>query len=357
MRKYSIILAAVIVLTGVLSFARSQAQSPNQAGASGPAAAPQAPTAADRQAARQRMGGRDGIPPGPIPPEPPGFQRIKVKSTMDGSDQDAILVVPQRQLSNPRSLVVYLHGWSVTNEDRRPDAEAEAEKRGWLLLLPNFRGPYVNHCGNQNAQQDILDAIDWVKARYSVDKGHIYLVGFSGGGFLSMIMAYRYPDVWGAVSSWSGLSDILDSYLSGVKANPNDRYAQQMRTCFGGDPMVSPEVAAALRERSPITHFAPGVKLPPLDLNAQKDDPLVPVQQSLRAFKALAPGLLSEDDLEKFRRGEPVPAGAHFRIDPATGREIYLRREIDSLRVTIREGNHEMLSAAAFEWFDQFNRR
>jgi hypothetical protein len=47
---------------------------------------------------------------------------------------------------------------SVTEEDRRPDVETEAQKRGWLLMIPNFRGPYVNPCGSEAARQDILDA-------------------------------------------------------------------------------------------------------------------------------------------------------------------------------------------------------
>jgi len=44
-------------------------------------------------------------------------------------------------------------------------------------------------------------------------------------------------------------------------------------------------------------------------------------------------------------------------MDPLSGRQIYLRRALDDLRVTVRPGNHEVLGAPAFQWFDQFTRR
>lgn len=347
MRRYSIGLVAVVLFAGTSGAAKGYAQSAQETGESNPAVAMQAPAPPDTAVPPGRR------PPEPVPPEPPGYQHIKVTSSMDGTERDVAMVVPQRELAEPLGLVVYLHGWSVGYTDRRPSIEAEAEKRGWLLAIPDYRGPFVNHCGNEYAQQDILDTVNWAKANYPVDEDHIYLVGFSGGGFMSMIMAYKYPDVWAAVSSWSGFGDLLVNYAR----DKDNRYGESMRTCFGGDPDISPEVAEQFRERSPINHFTPGMKLPPLDLNAQKDDPLVPVQSSMRAFRVLAPGLLSDEDLEVLQRGEPFPAGSHLRIDQASGREIYLRRELDNLRLTIRPGNHEVLGAPAFEWFDQFSRQ
>ena len=298
-----------------------------------------------------RQGGR-GAPP----PEPPGYKRIQIKSTFDGTAQNAVVVTPSSgKLSEPRAVVVYLHGWSVTEADRRPDAEAEAEKRGWLLLIPNFRGPYVNHCGSETARQDILDAVMWARQQYDVDAKHVFLLGFSGGGFVSMLMGALHPDVFAAVSAWSGISDLTAWY---TQEHPTDRYAESMRSpaCFGGAPADSASIAAAYRERSPVNRLRPGLHVP-FDLNAQKDDPIVSFSHSLRAFSALAPGFLSDRDTAGLARGKPGPDLPYVRTDPLTSRRIYLRREADDVRVTIREGTHEMLSAAAFAWFDQFQRR
>jgi len=55
--------------------------------------------------------------------------------------------------------------------------EAEAGRRGWICLWPDFRGPNnsPDACGSEKAQQDILDVVDWVLDRYAVDKKRLYL--------------------------------------------------------------------------------------------------------------------------------------------------------------------------------------
>lgn len=291
----------------------------------------------------------------PRPPEPPGYQHIQIASSLDGNPQDVAFIVPERPLADPLPLVIYLHGWSATWTDRRPDIEAEAEKRGWLLAIPDFRGPYVNHCGNELAQQDILDVVEWAKANYPVDDSRIYLTGFSGGGFLAMLMAARHPDVWAAVSAWSGFGDLTDQYNYAVENN-QERYITTFAECLGGDPNIVAQASQNSRERSPNIYFADGVRLPPLDINAQKDDPLVSVQKSMLAFQVLQPDLVSDQEIAGFYNGSPLPPAAKIGYDPLSQREIYLRREAVDMRLTIRPGNHEILGTPAFDWFDRYPR-
>jgi len=295
----------------------------------------------------------NNLPPTASLPEPPGYEVVQVPSSLDGKEQNVAIVVPQDKIEEPMGLVIYLHGWSVGYTDRRPDIEAAAAERGWLLAIPDYRGPFVNHCGNEFAQQDILDVVSWAKSHYSIDENRIYLVGFSGGGFMSLIMAHRHPEVWAAVSAWSGFGDLLVMY----EKDKGNRYGASMRECFGGDPDLSADIRDMINERSPINHFKPGLHLPPLDLNGQLGDGLVPVQNSLRAFRALAPDLVSDQDIEEFAPNAEIPPGETLRMDPLSGRQIYLRRALDDLRVTVRPGNHEVLGAPAFQWFDQFTRR
>ena len=113
------------------------------------------------QSPPQQAGGGRGRGGGAPTPEPPGFTRIKVVSSVDQSEQDAIVIVPQSgDPSTPRPLAVFLHAWSVDYTQRQPVVEAEAEQRGWLVVIPNFRGPFnnPNSCGGPTAQQDVLDA-------------------------------------------------------------------------------------------------------------------------------------------------------------------------------------------------------
>jgi pimeloyl-ACP methyl ester carboxylesterase len=295
----------------------------------------------------------------PVPPEPPGYQHIKVTSTVDGTEQDSVLVIPTKGASSePRPIVVFLHAWSVDDRQRQPGLEAEAEKRDWLLLIPNFRGHYDHPkaCGSKYARQDILDAVEWVKKHYAVDEKRVYLLGYSGGGFMTMLMGSLYPQVWAAASSWSGISDLTAWYHQDEDpAVPfARRYTDNMKACFGGAPTESAQLAADYRDRSPISHLRPELGLP-FDLNAGSHDEIVSNEQTLNAFRILAPGILSGKDATDLQ-DTATPIAGSIRTDPLTKRQIYLRNEAHNVSVTIFDGGHEMLPEAAFAWFDQFAR-
>ena len=318
-----------------------------------PDPSPLSETALDPDQAEVRQAPQRRRPP--PPPEPPGYQHIQIPSSADGSMQDVALIVPVRELADPLALVVYLHGWSASWTDRRPSIEAEAENRGWLLAIPDFRGPYANHCGNELAQQDILDVVVWAKANYPVDESRVYLTGFSGGGFMAMLMAARYPDVWAAVSAWSGFGDLTNQYDYTV-VQEQTRYTEGFEACLGGNPNTVAAANQNSMERSPNVYFEQNVPLPPLDINAQKDDPLVPVRQSMLTFQAIAPELITDEEIGSLYRDGPLPPAARIGYDPLSERDIYLRRQMGDVRLTIRPGRHEILGTPAFDWFDRYPR-
>ncbi|MBA3638463.1 MAG: prolyl oligopeptidase family serine peptidase [Acidobacteria bacterium] len=218
-----------------------------------------------------------------LPPLPQGRQRIQVTSSLDGSLQDSYLIVPASRSSGAarRPLAVLLHTWSNDLEQRQPEVEAEAEARNWLLLAPNFRGrsDHPEACGSRFAQQDILDAVAWVRSHYAVDEQRVYVLGLSGGGFMTMLMAARYPQSWAAASAWVGISDLRAWY----DEHEADDYGKMMRACLGGSPKDSDEIATTYRERSPLTYLRAGLDVP-FDLAAGKDDPTVSVRHTLQAF-------------------------------------------------------------------------
>ena len=294
-------------------------------------------------------------PAGP-PPVPAGRLRIQVPSTLDGTLQDSYLVLPStyREGGAARPLAVLLHTWSNDLEQRQPGVEAEAEARGWLLLAPNFRGrnDRPEACGSPLAQQDILDAVAWVKSRYPVDERRVYLLGLSGGGFMTMLMAGRYPQLWAAGSAWVGISDLEAWYAE----HPGDNYGAMMRSCYGGAPGDGERVAAVYRERSPLTYLRPGLGIP-LDLAAGRDDPTVSMEHTLRAFRALAPGVLPEGETAALRAGgEKGPESGDAPRDPLIDRRIFLRRTAGDVRVTIFDGAHEWFPSAAVEWLARHRR-
>ena len=149
-----------------------------------------------------------------------------------------------------------LHTWSGGLEQRLPKMEQEAERRGWIYLFPHFRGPNSTPeaCGSEMAQQDILDARNWVLKRYPVDKRRIYLSGASGGGHMTMLMAGRHPQAWTAASAWVGISDLAAWH----KRHAKGRYGQMVRQSCGGPPGASDEVDRQYKLRSPLTWLGAG---------------------------------------------------------------------------------------------------
>jgi dipeptidyl aminopeptidase/acylaminoacyl peptidase len=282
----------------------------------------------------------------------PAPRRIEVPSSADGTLQPALLYLPVSAASSsaPMPLVVKLHTWSFDLEQRDTTVESEANARGWLLLAPNFRGKNDNPaaCGSALAQQDVLDAVAWVRGHYPVDARRIYLLGRSGGGYLTMLMAARHPAPWAAASAWVGISDMRTWY----DEHAGDDYGRMMRACYGGAPGAGDSLAALYRARSPLAYLAPTGPVP-LDLAAGRSDSVVAFTHTLRAFQALAPGVVSEAEFAALVRPGPglgAPAPGDTASDVLFGRRIFLRRAAGASRVTIFDGGHEWLASAAMAW-------
>jgi len=309
---------------------------------------------------------QDGAPQAKATADAPYVQHeIKIPSSRDKSLQAARLDVPKSYNPDgaPVPLVVLLHSWSADYKQGNSTLERMAGQAGWLLVMPNFRGPnrVPSALGSPLAQQDILDAVDWVVERYRVDQSRIYLCGVSGGGHMTMLMAGKYPKRWRAASAWVGISDVASWHT----LHENDRYGQNMRDACGGRPGDSPEVDAQYRARSPLTYLANVGDLP-LDLGHGIHDGhtgSVPIRHSLDAFNAVVKGHVSagqpdvtitEEEIQQLsqRNGRlKAPKEGDELLDAAWGRQIYLRRQSGNTRVSIFEGGHEGIAAAMMDWF------
>ena len=289
-------------------------------------------------------------------------QKIFVTSTMDETEQPSYLILPSAfDPDGPRiPLVVSLHTWSDGLEQRNEFLEQAVLSRGWLYLFPHFRGrnDHPEALGSELAQQDILDATQWVCSHYPVDPGRIYLTGVSGGGHMTLLMAGRHPDLWAAASAWVGISDLAAWHASHIE----DSYGEMMRQSLGGAPGTSPEIDAEYRERSPLTHLA-GARTIAIDIAAGRHDGYtgsVPIRHSLEAFNAVAAAMgapaVSEAEITQLSRIDgslDKPRPSDTATDASFGRALFLRRFAGRSRVTIFEGGHEGLAEAAVAWFER----
>ncbi len=299
-------------------------------------------------------------------------ERVEIKSTADGSMQPSYITVPTGYSPEvgAKGLLVNVHSWSGDLNQRAPELEAGANALGLIYLAPNFRG--MNNqpeaCGSRLAQQDVLDAVDYVLMHYKIAPGCVLLTGSSGGGHMTMQLVGNHPQRWTAASAWVGISDLAAWH----KLHERDKYGAMLRGVCGGAPGTSAAVDEEYRFRSPKTHLARAVDVP-LEIAAGIYDGhagSVPVRHSLEAFNVVAAAnearvaaaaaasagksqVIDEATIAKlgaapWRLNAPTADGE--QLDPMYDRAIYFRRTSGNCRVTLFEGGHERLDLAALQW-------
>ena len=296
----------------------------------------------------------------------PKLTKVEVKSSLDGESQPILYWAPQEASKESTPLFVFLHSWSGDYTQDNSKWQAQAVKRGWIYLHPNFRG--VNQtpkaCGSKWARQDILDAVVFATAKFNVDPERIYLAGTSGGGHMAMLMAGHHPDRFSAVSAWVGISDLSAWYDFHVKDGMPQRYARMILASLGGAPNSSASIDADYKDRSPIHHLHRAIDLP-LQICSGINDGFsgsVPTTHSLNAFNVVAhaqraevipDSVVSDLSLRKpVKRFTPLNA----RSESAFGRKIVFHQSTRTAAVIIFDGGHEGLTAPACDWLGHQSR-
>ena len=291
-------------------------------------------------------------------------REVKIKSSIDGSDQPAYFFSPS-DTEKAVPLLVALHTWGGNYKQKyHKPIEKHCIRKNWAYMHPDFRGSNRNPqaTGSELAVQDVLDAVAYAKEHANVDEKQVFLVGTSGGGYMSLLMAGRAPRVWAGISAWVPISD-LTTWHAENKASGR-KYARDIELSCGGPPGKSGEVDAQYRRRSPLTHLPKAKGIVPLDINAGIFDGhkgSVPISHSLLAFNAVAkkPDLLSKGQISEFVRTAKVPTELIQPIkDASYGKKKPLfRRTSGNVRVTIFDGGHEMVWSALIAWLKEKERQ
>jgi len=297
----------------------------------------------------------------------PALTEFKFRSTLDDSEQPALVLMPEQAKTESTPLLVFLHSWSGNYLQNNSKWQREAVERNWGYLHPNFRGrnDHPEACGSELARQDILDSIQHVLENANIDRSRIYLAGTSGGGHMAMLMAGYHPAKFSAVTAWVGISDLAEWHRFHARTTPIGNYARMIERSLGGPPGQSKEIDARYRSRSPIFHLDNTGDLP-LDLNAGIHDGhtgSVPIAHTLNAFNRIARAqgtrevtaaeieqLSNEQPLTTPQPSDEVPK-SEYNVD------IHLRRHAGPARVTIFEGGHEGLPQPAVKWLEQQRRK
>ncbi|MBO7684158.1 MAG: alpha/beta fold hydrolase [Kiritimatiellae bacterium] len=300
-------------------------------------------------------------------PEPFGDDLlVQVKSTLDGTMQPCWFWAPEKAKSEPVPLVVGLHTWSAdyTYKSHYATSLSYAMAHGWAMVGPNFRGPNRTPpaCGGDPAVQDVVDAVEFAKGRVKIDPKRVYIVGGSGGGHMTLLMAGRHPEIWAGCAAFCPITDVARWHADSLLKHPGRgrRYAWMLEQSCGGTPAEKPD---EYRRRSPLTWLENARKagVPVYIVTGIHDGwkGSVPVGHAIRAFNALADAKdrVAEADIAAIEKTQVVPEAleSESRNDPfyKAGNRIHFTRTSANVRLTLFEGGHGGNYPAALDFLSR----
>ena len=287
----------------------------------------------------------------------PGIQDIRIPSTLDGAQQPAFWLPPTGDGDQP--LLVILHSWSAgyTQHAGIPYA-MWAQENGWAVIAPDFRGRNDNAAavGSDLAVQDAADAIDYAVAQAGVDADNVYVVGYSGGGMMALLLAGRHPDKVSAVAAWGPPQNLVEFY--DFSARLGRPYATHISIACGGNPTFAGPVQDECLKRSPITYMeaARAAEVPVLIAQGIQD-PFVHSAGAAKVFNGLAAPeeQLNPGQVNLFGQGI-VPAdvpdwsGVDTFFGPGDPAPVYAQQS-DSVLLVYFQAGHDMVYNATARWF------
>src|SRR5262245_43236317 len=207
----------------------------------------------------------------------------------DGLKLVSYLTLPPGLPAKKLPLVLLIHGGPWFRDDARFDPEVQLlANRGYAVLQVNYRGStgfgvkFLNastHEWGRGTQQDLYDAVKWAVAQGIADPKRVAAMGWSGGGYATLMALSQQPEMFACGVDGVGPGDLrtlfgsFPTYWDGILA----RWRRRVGDVEHDD--------AFNRERSPIYHV--DAIRSPLLVGQGKNDPRVKLATADAMVKAL----------------------------------------------------------------------
>lgn len=225
----------------------------------------------------------------------------------DGLELSGWLYLPEEPAPE-RPVYVHLHGGPEgQSRPTNHDVLADIVAAGYTVFTPNIRGSKGNgrafihaddRYGRFAAIDDVADTVSFLCDANLCTPGRVFLGGRSYGGFLAVLAAARYPDMFLGVVDACGMTSFETYYES------TEPWLASAASPKYGYPMHDAEL---LWEISPL-HKAEQITTPVLLIHGANDSN-VPLQESQQLYDALVSHGRTPQFLE-------VPGEGHQFVKP-----------------------------------------
>lgn len=248
-------------------------------------------------------------------------------------------------------LLVFFSAWSGAHPYFEEILKLVSNRR-WNIVAPKPRGANEGEIGSTLAIQDVLDSIRLFKKQGGLLPKRIFAIGVSGGGYMALMMAAKYPELFHGVSVWAAMTDLRFWREEILQRNfiSHQMYGNQIYNALG-DPG---ENSAIYIKASPV-NFSNSLRSVKIDLNAGLTDGYhgpISVSHSLKLYDDLSDphDQLSTDNFVKLTSGDKSLFLTAVRDDSYRPKKVLFRKTSAKVRLTVHDGDHEMVPTAAINW-------
>jgi polyhydroxybutyrate depolymerase len=200
-------------------------------------------------------------------------ERYQAKLTSGGVERDYIVRVPAG--AGPKPLVVVLHGYTGSGSlaEIYTRMGPQAERRGYIGVYPDGLGDpkgwnvgFMDLSGRgQDDAKFVMQLVDAVSAKTSVDPKRIYICGHSNGAFLTHVVAAKYGNRIAAAAAVAGTIGLRRPQIPSPKAPVPMLIIHGMKDPTVGFSTNSDALLKSYGARDTATWWATqnGIKTPP----------------------------------------------------------------------------------------------